>query len=224
MQNSLRVVESWGGWFIPLTLSTQLHTSHSARMQKAFAAITKCNCSLKRKQRCSPMGSCEAFTCVKVVGFFFAISEWPQWSPGWREERIPHGWATTGLTSSKGGGTGNVPLWGSCQGLEDFPVKRSVDVPHPCLTLGHPNSRGKLRKAVVRQTSVLWLCFTLEHGGVKHSHPDDLEVGDCFLSFREKKNQGFSNLRKRTGWKKSPNHQKSLELNPLSEHLIQMTE
>lgn len=86
------------------------------------------------------MGLCEAFTHA-TVGVFFATSEWPRWSPARRDlppvgpaERIPHGWATTGVTSSKGRVRGNVPLWGSCQDLEDFPVKRPVDVPHLCLT------------------------------------------------------------------------------------------
>lgn len=171
------------------SVSTQLYTSHSASMQKALLVITKCNCSLKRKQRCSPL--CEVFKCVKV-GSFFAISEWPRWSPAWRdpsscEPSREEGWATTGLNSSKGGVTGNVPLWGSCQDLEDFPMKGPVDVPQPCLTWVQGTSQF-LRKAGKGscKADLSSLYLTLEHKAVKHSHPDDLEVSDCFLSFRNK--------------------------------------
>lgn len=75
IQNSLRVVESWGGWFIPLklNLSTQLYTSHSGRMQNAFVVITKCNYFLKRKE-VQPHGFVWSFHMCKSWGFLPSVS------------------------------------------------------------------------------------------------------------------------------------------------------
>lgn len=93
---------------------------------------------------------------------------------------IPHGWASTGFISSKGGVTGSVPLWGR----EDFPKKRPVDVPHPAPLGARDILIPELGKAAVRQTSVL--CVSPWSTRVLNSHPDDLEVGDCFLFLRKK--------------------------------------
>lgn len=76
--------------------------------------------------------------------------------------------------------TGSVPLWGR----EDFPKKRPVDVPHPAPLGARDILIPELGKAAVRQTSVL--CVSPWSTRVLNSHPDDLELGDCFLFLKKK--------------------------------------
>lgn len=131
------------------SVSTQLDSPHSAMTQETFIVITKYNYSLKRKQRCSPMGLCEAFTCV-TVGVLFAISVWPQWCPAWRDpsssepsREDPSQLGHHRLDLQQRWCERECPTLGQLPGLGGFPCKETCRCSPPLPHLGArdvPNS------------------------------------------------------------------------------------
>lgn len=109
-------------------------------------------------KRCSPMGLCEAFTCVKVEVFCHQWVAWREPScsehPSWLGQHRIHfqqGWCDRQCPTLGQGG---------------FPQEETCRCSWPCSPgcKGHPNSWAGKGSCKADLSS---LCFTLEHKGVE---------------------------------------------------------